>query len=125
MSEIFLSQLGNTHAQWLSVRQSVIASNVSNANLPGYLAKDVRPMGESQEPFSVLASTDSNHIMARLGNVEGVGITGDKTWETFHSGGNVSLPQEMMKSGEVAAAYQLNTSVMRSFHSMVISVFGT
>jgi len=125
MSEIYLHQLGSTHAKWLSVRQSVIASNIANANVAGYGAKDVRPMESSQQLFSTMVKTNENHVSARLGNVEGVGISADKTWETYHSGGNVSLPQEMMKSGEVAASYQLNTSVMKSFHTMVLTVFGS
>ncbi|MEM9277735.1 MAG: flagellar basal body protein [Pseudomonadota bacterium] len=124
MSEIYLQQLGGNHAKWLAVRQSLIASNIANANVPGFEAKDVRPLEESQTKFSSMVQTHENHVVARLGNVEGVGITEDATWETYYSGGNVSLPQEMMKSAEVASAFRLNTSVMRSFHGMVLTVFG-
>ena len=125
MSELYLNQIGATHAKWLSVRQSVIASNVANANVPGYTAQDVSPMEDSGKLFSTILKTDESHLTARLGNVAGVGVDDNSGWETLHSGTSVSLPQEMMKAGEVATAYQLNTSVMRSFHSMVITTFGS
>ena len=125
MSELYLNALGNTHAKWLSVRQALIASNVANANVPGFRAQDVRPMSDTQQMFSNLVRTDERHLVSRLGNVEGVGTTAENTWETYHSGGNVSVSQEMMKASEVASAYQLNTSVMRSFHTMVIATFGS
>lgn len=125
MSEIYLHSLGATQANWLSVRQTLIASNVANANVPGFKAQDVRPMEDSRQMFSNLLRTDEKHLASGVGNVEGVATKAGESWETFHSGGNVSVAQEMMKASEVASAYQLNTSVMRSFHSMVITVFGS
>ena len=68
--------------------------------------------------------TNSKHLVAGVGVSQGVGIKEDIPWEVNHSGGSVSLPKEMIKAGEVASAYQLNTSVMKSFHRMFISVFG-
>ncbi len=125
MAEIFLSELANTHSKWLSAKQSIIASNIANANTPGYRALDVQPMGSPEKTFSNLVQTDDRHIASGIGNVAGVGTKQDESWEAYHSGANVSLPQEMMKAGEVFTAYELNTSVMKSFHRMVIAVFGT
>ena len=125
MSDIYLSSLGENHSKWLSVRQSVIASNVANANTPGFKAKDVKAMDENSALFSNLVTTDSRHITSGIGNIDGVATGRDESWEVYHSGGNVSLPQEMVKANEVSGAYGLNTSVMKSFHRMVISVFGS
>lgn len=124
MAEIYLSALAKDNSNWLSARQSLIAGNVANANTPGFRSQDVKPMNESGNLFSNLARTNDSHLYSGIGNVSGVGTTSDDTWEVFHSGGNVSLPQEMMKAGEVAGAFQLNTAVMKSFHRMVVSVFG-
>ena len=125
MADLYLQQLGSNHAEWLSVRQSLVASNIANANVPGFTAKDVRPLEGGKANFTNLLLTDENHVSSGIGNVNGVGIKREETWETYHSGGNVSLPQEMMKSGEIATAYQLNTSVMRTFHRMVLATFGS
>lgn len=124
MSEIFLSSLAKTNANWLSVRQSLIAGNVANANTPGFAAKDVKPLEHSGTSFASLVRTHGKHQTASLDNVAGVGTTKAEGWEVFHSGNNVSLPNEMLKSAEVRSAYELNVSVMRSFHRMVNSVFG-
>ncbi|MBO6814736.1 MAG: flagellar basal body rod protein FlgB [Rhizobiaceae bacterium] len=124
MSEIYLGKLAGNHAEWLGVRQSLIASNVANANTPGFRAQDVKEMDESAAIFSNLTQTDSKHIASGIGNVSGIGTGEDDSWEIYHSGGNVSLPQEMMKASEVAGAYELNTTVMKTFHRMVVAVFG-
>ena len=124
MAELYINSLAKTHANWLSVRQSVIASNVANANTPGFRAVDVKPMDDSKSMFTALASTNGQHITAGIGGVDGIGISRQSTWETYHSGSNVSLPQEMMKASEVRGAYELNTTVMKSFHRMVFAVFG-
>lgn len=124
MSEIYLGKLAGTHSEWLGVRQNLIASNVANANTPGYKAKDVKEMNEGQALFSNMVQTHQQHLASGIGNVAGVGTATEDSWEIYHSGGNVSLPQEMMKAGEVATSYQLNTTVMKSFHRMVIAVFG-
>lgn len=125
MSEVYLSQLAGSHSKWLSVRQSVVAGNIANSNTPGYRAKEVVGLEDTGKLFSSMLQTNGKHLSAGLGNVEGVGVVDDNTWEVYHSGANVSLPQEVMKAGEVASAYELNTSVMKSFHRMVISTFGT
>ena len=124
MSEIFLSSLAKNNANWLSVRQSLVASNVANANTPGFRAKDVEAFDNGQSMFSNLVQTDKKHLASGIGNVAGIGTTSASTWDTYHSGGNVSLPQEMLKAGEIAGAYELNTTVMKSFHRMLVSVFG-
>lgn len=125
MSEIYLDKLSADRANWLSVRQSLISSNIANSNTNGYKALDVKNMDVASNGFTTMMRTQSGHIQAGVGSAAGVGIEEETPWEINHSGGTVSLPQEMIKSGEVASAYQLNTSVMKSFHRMVISVFGS
>ena len=125
MADMMLDQVASSQAKWLSVRQSLIASNVANASVLGYVAKDVRPMEDSGKLFASMVSTNPNHLTSALGGVQGVGVASDRGWETFHSGTSVSLPHEMLKAGEVSTAYQLNTTVMRSFHSMILTTFGT
>ncbi len=125
MSEIFLNKLSAENANWLSVRQSLVSSNIANAKTHGYKALDVKEMNEATNGFSTMLRTHKGHLEAGVGSSAGVGIEEETPWETNHSGGTVSLPQEIIKAGEVANAYQLNTSVMKSFHRMFISVFGT
>lgn len=126
MSEIYLSKLAGSNANWLSARQTLIAGNVANSSTPGYKSVDVKPFSDAMKSAGLSASrTHSMHLVSSSGSAGGVGTKLEDSWETYHSGANVSLPQEMIKSGEVSTAYQLNTSVMKSFHRMVVSAFGT
>ncbi|WP_306792290.1 flagellar basal body protein, partial [Enterobacter asburiae] len=43
MEPVNLFDLATRQSQWLAVRQSTIASNIANANTPGYTANDVEP----------------------------------------------------------------------------------
>ena len=125
MTDIYINKLAADNANWLSVRQSLVAGNIANANTPGFKALDVKSMDVSGQRFSNLVATNTKHIIPNASNVGGVAIENGTPWEIYYSGGNVSLPQEMLKASEVSTAFQLNTSVMKSFHRMVISVFGT
>ena len=40
MSEIYLNKLSADNANWLSVRQSLVSSNIANAKTSGYKALD-------------------------------------------------------------------------------------
>ena len=124
MSEIYLNKLSSDNAYWLSVRQALISGNIANANTPGFKAMDVKPMDENGVSFTTMMRTHENHLVGSSSDSNGIGIKQDDVWGVNHSGGSVSLPKEMIKAGEVASAYQLNTSVIKSFHRMVISVFG-
>lgn len=126
MSEIYLSKLAGSNANWLSARQTLIAGNVANSSTPGYKSVDVKPFSDALKTTGLTVSkTHSMHLTSSSGSAGGVGSELEDSWETYHSGANVSLPQEMIKSGEVSTAYQLNTSVMKSFHRMVVSAFGS
>ncbi len=125
MAEIYLDKLLSQNANWLSVRQSLVASNIANANTPGFKAMDVRKMAVVDTGFIDLLKTHKNHLATGVGSSMGIATIEDTPWEVNHSGGTVSLPKEMIKSGEIASDYQLNTAIRKSFHRMLNSVFGS
>ena len=114
MSEIYLGKLADVHAQWSSVRQSVIAGNIANANTVGFKASDVTSFEKVLDNVSFDKPAEGADIAIRQ----------DKPWDVLHSGTAVNLANEMIKAGDTASSFELNTSVMRSFHRMVISAFG-
>jgi flagellar basal-body rod protein FlgB len=125
MAETYIYQLSMQNAAWLAARQAVISSNVANANTPGYKAQDIRPFSEALQQAD-LRPTLSNvaHLTSSSSPLSGYRLVGQRAWETYHSGGNVNLEQEMIKASEVSADYRLNTSIVRSFHNMFLSVAG-
>lgn len=123
MTNLQIFSIASRQAQWLADRQATVASNIANASTPGYKAVDVVPFQaviESQSG-SGLAKSHPRHMDVH-------GLTGpnptqrrlDPAGETSHSGNTVSLEHELMKGGEVARAYALNTNVVKAFHKMLL-----
>ena len=54
MEPVNLFDLATRQSQWLAVRQSAIASNIANANTPGYTANDVEPFEKVLDRTAVL-----------------------------------------------------------------------
>jgi flagellar basal-body rod protein FlgB len=122
MSSIYLFSVVAQHNHWLSVRQATIAGNIANANTPGFKALDVAPF-EAALQQARLSMTTSNpgHMTAAGAEAPAVATQRAEPWETTHSGNNVSLEQELINSGDVARAFRLNTSVVKTFHRMLLS----
>jgi flagellar basal-body rod protein FlgB len=117
-----LFSLASQEAGWLSTRQATIASNVANANSPGYRAQDVQPFS------AVLSHLQLPMATTAPGHIQPASFAGDRTkvktsdsWDVVHSGNSVNLEQEMMKAGEVNRAHALNVNIVRSFHQMLIN----
>jgi flagellar basal-body rod protein FlgB len=117
---VFLASLASSQAQWLAARQTTIASNVANANTPGYQARDVTPFSTTLDQTALsLSATNPRHIDAGAELAPTQKISKTDSWEIFHSGNSVALEQEMMKAGEVNQGYALNTAIVKAFSRMV------
>lgn len=123
MPSIHLFGLASQHNNWLSTRQALLAGNIANVNTPAYKALDL-------EPFeAVLESTKLQLTVSEQGHMAPDPVTmaatsdaeGEKGWEVFHSGSNVSVEQELIKAGEINRGYTLNTNVVKAFHRMLLS----
>jgi flagellar basal-body rod protein FlgB len=111
-----LFALAAQHAQWASVRQAVVTGNIANANTPGYGALDVEPFSAVFDDTALtMARTAPDHFA-----VDGGGPTGGH-WDIKDTGIGVALDQELMKADEVNRAFALDTSIMRSFHRMLMA----
>lgn len=123
MSSLYLFSLASQHNRWLSVRQSAVAGNVANANTPGYKAQDVAGFETALDSVRVeMTATNGKHLS--LGETRRTGSTETQEqteWETTHSGNSVSLEQELIKAGEINRTYRLNTSVVKTFHRMMLA----
>lgn len=119
MEAVQLFGLASQQARWLSVRQTAVANNIANTNTPGYRAVDVEPFSKVlDKSLLVQAATHDSHFKtgstAALTTVE---VDGPRTNTTTSS---VKLENELVKSGEVAHAYELNSAIVKAFHRMVM-----
>ena len=44
-----------------------------------------------------------------------------ESWDTVYSKNSVSLEQELIKAGEVNRQHTLNTTIVKSFHRMLLT----
>jgi flagellar basal-body rod protein FlgB len=117
---IFLFDLAASQARWLATRQATIASNVANANTPGYGAIDVVPFETTLDKQSrvVPAVTSPRHIGGEDITSSAEKVRRSESWDVVHSGNTVSVEQEMLKAGDVNRDFSLNTAIVKSFHRM-------
>ncbi|AIJ98007.1 flagellar basal-body rod protein FlgB [Brucella suis 63/252] len=123
MSSIHLFDLAARQAQWLSVRQATVAGNVANANTPDFRARDVQPFADVLDKTQLtMTATSPLRLEAEADGIAATRLRPDDVTEQTHSGNTVDVEQEMMKAGEIAREYSLNTSIVKAFHRMMLSV---
>ncbi|KMW07264.1 flagellar basal body rod protein FlgB [Brucella canis] len=123
MSSIHLFDLAARQAQWLSVRQATVAGNVANANTPDFRARDVQPFADVLDKTQLtMTATSPLHLEAEADGIAATRLRPDDVTEQTHSGNTVDVEQEMMKAGEIAREYSLNTRIVKAFHRMMLSV---
>ena len=122
MQPLALFSLTTQQADWLAARQATIASNVANANTPGYQARDVAPFAATLERMQIaLAATSPGHIQPASLDGERAKAKAGESWDVVYSGNSVNLEEEMMKGGDVNRAHALNVNVVRAFHQMLMN----
>ncbi|KJS10487.1 MAG: flagellar basal body rod protein FlgB [Hoeflea sp. BRH_c9] len=120
MQPIQLFELTSKQAHWLSVRQSVVAGNIANANTPGYASREVAAFQAVLEQTGTrMAVTHPGHIQEDALRSSVDAGDGDDI-EVLPSGNSVSLPDEMSKTGEIKRMYELNTGMVKAFHRMML-----
>ena len=103
------------------MRQATIASNVANANTPGFKARDVVPFSEvmAQTASTGMTMTAAIHVTEGVGRIPTKPIPGTESWDALATSSSVSLEQEMLKAGEVSRQHNLNMGITKAFDRML------
>lgn len=121
MQPIQFFELASRQAEWLSVRQSVVAGNIANANTPGYQAKDVTPFQSVLENTGIrMAATNPMHFSETRLSSEITEVEPNEDVGEQISGNSVGLAEELMKQGQVKREFELNAGLVKSFHRMML-----
>lgn len=123
MQPIQLFNLASRQAEWLSVRQEVVAGNIANATTPQFKAKDVTPFqAVLDQSFTPMARTNPAHFASNdlSEDVEVKDSALNNEIGVQESGNTVSLSQELSKTGEIKRQYELSAGLVKSFHSMML-----
>ncbi|MGI2032586.1 flagellar basal body rod protein FlgB [Rhizobium panacihumi] len=123
MQPIQLFALASKQAEWLSVRQEVVANNIANANTPEYKAKDVASFDAVMDNTSMrMARTNAAHFgdstLSNNVKVEDAALNDEIGIQ--ESGNTVALSKELSKAGEVKRQYELSANLVKSFNSMML-----
>ena len=122
MGPLYLFELASSQARWLELRQSTIATNVANANTPGFKARDVEPFSKVLDGTPVrLATTSPAHLQLSAAETDTRATAKKDSWDVVHSGNSVSLEQEMIKGSDVNRDYSTNSAIMRLFNRMILA----
>lgn len=125
IQQIPLFSLLSSRMSWLSARQSVLAENVSNADTPNYVARDLPALDFAgilrDQQFSLKPqATSPGHISPR---------TGFRPEEAQGEGGNpsgvVSIEQQMIKLSDTQVHYQTATNLYQKAVGMFRTALGT
>ncbi|WP_322416099.1 flagellar basal body rod protein FlgB [Mesorhizobium huakuii] len=123
MEPVSLFDLAAKQAQWLSVRQSAIAGNIANANTPGYTANDVEPFEKVLDRTAVsLQTTEAGHLGSAATNAGFTIKPQEDDGVVMPSKNTVVLEDQLLKAGEVRRSFELNTAIVKAFHSMMMMV---
>jgi flagellar basal-body rod protein FlgB len=127
LSKIPLFEAMSKRMAWLSERQTVLAENVANADMPGYVARDLKPpdfrsmVSKSVQQVSLL-TTQPGHIAVKSETMSTAETT--NTTEPSLSGNRVSLEDEMMKVSQTANDFALTSTLYRANIGLIKAVLG-
>jgi len=100
---------------WHQTRQKLLAENVANADTPGFVPLDLKPLDPAGKGVSIggigTATTNRAHIVASLSGASPFARETSASWETSPSANAVVLEEQMMKVTENQMDYQLATTL--------------
>jgi flagellar basal-body rod protein FlgB len=116
-----MAQAMATHA---GARQGAIATNIANADTPGYKAQDMPDFAESfaKGADTALRMTRAGHIGAQGGNPQLIARTTGGA--AAPNGNTVSLESEMVKAVEVRQQHDMALAIYRSTSSILRTSLG-
>ena len=119
IGKIQIFRMMTTKMRWLEHRQRVLAQNIANADTPGYVPRDLKPLQYGRtirrESFKLqLVVTNDSHLPGRIRKTAfGDEVQSRETYETSPSGNAVVLEEQLLKVADTAAAHQLVTNLYR------------
>lgn len=122
MTDLAVFQIGHDRAKWLAARAAVVASNVANADTPGYRAKDIAPFGSVLNEARIdMSRSQTGHLSPDQSLETRFNVAPREGMIEKHSGNSVSLEAEMATLGETRSQQSAVTAILGAFHRMLLS----
>ncbi len=131
MEPIGIFAVASKQAEWLTVRQSVVADNIANVNTPDFKAQDITPFKEILNRQSSgatsdlsLATTNPKHLSIEGSTPAGINVSEEDGLAVSASGNSVAIAHELIKSTEIRHNYEMNTGLVKALNSMIMLTIG-
>ena len=133
ISKLNLFSLMQTNLSYLNERQNVLAQNIANANVPGYIGKDL----EKPNFSAVMGSLNGSSLKLTTdapGQISGTNLAGatnavisskDKTGEITPSGNSVVIEDEVLKMSKNNLEYTQTTDLYAKMVGLVKTAIGS
>ena len=110
-------------------RQELLSSNIANADTPGYVAMDLKPLsfreGLAKAAKVTMARSDAAHLSG--GQVQAAAfrpVEEKKPYEASPTGNGVVIEEQMVKLAETQMDYQMITNLYRKQVGMIKTALG-
>ncbi len=124
-----------TNLKYLNERQDVLSQNIANANVSGYMAKDLKApdFKGALDQASASANTSSVRLATTAeGHISGNGSSGNfatvtksrREGEITPNGNNVVLEDEVLKMSKNNLEYQQTADLYRKMLDMIKTAIG-
>ncbi len=133
LGKLQLFQQFSQRMRWLSERQQVLTQNIANADTPGYLAKDVKPLSFKDMMTGAGSSGSLQMVSTNAAHLAGVSATAERTakvenvrnpTEISNTGNTVSIEDETRKAAENNMDYQLVTNLYKKQVGLLMTAIG-
>jgi flagellar basal-body rod protein FlgB len=124
-TRIGLFDLAEKRLIWTAQRQSVLASNIANANTPAFQARDVQSFasvlagGEPVEPVRTQPAHMTGTLPSGLGS-----LTTDPPAARALDGNTVALDRQLTKVADTETTQALVTSIWKKYMGMFNTALG-
>ena len=122
MDDLALFSIASDRNLWLATRSAALAYNISNADTPGFKARDV-PSFEAalNAANTAMLRTDANHLAPTQFGARSFELVQRPGEVPKHSGNTVSLETELANLGETRSQHSLVSGVIGAFHRMLLT----
>ena len=114
---------------WLHQRQDVLSENVANADTPGFVAKDLKPL-DFEDALSQtgngasLVTTNTRHIAITPSHIAKFEDREAPDQESSPNGNSVALEAEMVKVSDTQAQFQAAANIYAKTMTMMKTAIG-
>ena len=114
---------------WLHQRQDLLSQNVANADTPGYVARDLKPLNFEE---ALRKTSSGNAMMTTNARHMSIAPTGDGKFDdvaapdvAYSANGNaVSLEMEMIKVSDTQAQFQAAANLYAKAMTLMKTAIG-